>query len=708
MVSLDARSCGLELERTTRALRVLSSCGRAVIQAENEAMLFAETCRIIVEVGGYALAWIGIAEDADGKPVRTVASSGRGGTHYLDALGITWSDEPRGRGPTGTCIRTGSVAVCRDSGSDPSFELWRKKAARYGYNSLLALPIRTEGRVFGALTIYSSEPDAFDSEETKLLEELAANLSFGVDARRRQAERDRAEAALRESEAQFRTVFENVNDGIIIIDLSGAILEANEVLCRRLGYTRDELVRMNVEQIDNAETRARLPERVAASLRTGGDLFEGAHVRKDGSEVPVEVNSRSFEYGGRPAILGVTRDITERKRAEAEAKQRAAELERAKSEAEAANRAKSEFLARMSHEMRTPMNGITGMATLLLDTPLVGEQREFAEIVRRSAQGLLAVINDILDLSKIEAGRMEIDSAPFDIVDCVREAGALMAPQARAKNLIFHFDSAVAHRRVKGDAGRVRQIVLNLVGNAIKFTDAGSVELSVSSSEPVDARAIFHISVRDTGMGIATENLPLLFANFTQLDASAIRKHEGTGLGLAISRRLAELMGGTLTVSSELGCGSEFVLTLRLACVESAPETSPDTDIAPRKKLSLRSRRILLAEDNPVNRRLAVALLEKFGCQVDLASNGKDAVEMACRGPYEAIFMDCRMPELDGYAATREIRSRQPTVRVPIIAMTAHAIVGAREECLECGMDDYISKPIQPADLESALVKWCA
>lgn len=707
--------CEPELKRISRALRVLSSCSRAVIQAEDEARLFSDTCEIITDAGGYVMAWIGIKEQDEQKSVRTRAARGRGAEVYLESHGITWCDEPNGRGPTGTCIREERTAACRQSGTDPAFEPWRQRAAQNGYHSNLSLPIRSEGQVIGALSIYASEPDAFDAEETRLLEELAANLSFGVQARRRQAERDRAEAALRDSETLFRTLFEKVNDSILILDLDGGILEANVIASRRLGYTHEELLRMNVRQLDPTVPEAQQKERLATAIEAGAHMFEGLHQRKDGSEIPVEISSQMFDYHGKHAILGVARDITERKRAQQEAAERSAELERAKTAAEAANRAKSEFLTRMSHEMRTPMNGIMGMTSLLLDSPLAAEQREFAETVRRSAQGLLAVINDVLDLSTIEAGRIEIERAAFDIVDCVREAGELMAPNLRAKGLVFRYHSCVAARRVLGDFGRVRQIVLNLLDNAIKFTESGSVELRIGSSGLVEDRAVFYISVEDTGIGIAAEHPPLIFSDFGQIDSSVTRKHGGTGLGLAISRRLAELMGGTLTVSSKPGCGSEFLLSLPLPCFEEGCPGNESDSCCPlsSKILARRPRRVLLAEDNPVNRKVAVRILEKLGCLVDVAVNGRQAVEMAACFSYETIFMDCGMPEMDGYTATREIRLRQslaalaPPFRVPIVATTAHAIAGAREECLEAGMDDYIAKPIQSADLERALAKWC-
>jgi PAS domain S-box-containing protein len=513
------------------------------------------------------------------------------------------------------------------------------------------------------------------------------------------------------SEMEFRTVFENSNDGIIILSATGQILEANGVTCRRLGYSHEELLRMNVAEVNAPELMTVVRERFANIVKRGEGMFETVHVRKDGAQVAVEVSARVFDYRGTAAILGTSRDIGDRKRAEAESAERSAELQRAKAQAEAANRAKSEFLAQMSHEVRTPMNGIIGMTELLLDTTLTGEQRDFAESVRKSAESLLTVINDVLDLSKIEAGRMEIRTTAFDLVDCVKEVCELMEPQAKAKGLGYAFHEDTASRRVMGDAGRVRQIALNLLGNAIKFTDLGRVDVQVSSRAAAGGHAVFRIAVKDTGIGIAPDKLPLLFSKFMQVDSSSSRRHQGTGLGLVISRQLAELMGGALTVTSFEGCGSEFVLELPLACATASAPKAADSQASPKDALgaaSHRPRRILLAEDNAINQKLGVRLLEKLGCLVDLAANGREALAMAQGGGYEAIFMDCGMPVMDGYAAAREIRARHSGgPRIPIIALTAHAVGGAREDCLRAGMDDYLAKPVRPGDFERALLRWC-
>ena len=295
---------------------------------------------------------------------------------------------------------------------------------------------------------------------------------------------------------------------------------------------------------------------------------------------------------------------------------------------------------------------------------------------------------------------MELEESAFDLVECLHEIGDLMAPQASAKGLAYRFVSPVARHEVFGDAGRLRQIVLNLLGNAIKFTERGSVELALTVGE------VAEIAVRDTGIGIPPEQLPLLFKRFAQGDSSMVRKYEGTGLGLALSREMAQLMGGEIGVTSEHGKGSEFVLKVPLKPYggEGVARKRIHAVHVPGVQRT-KPRRVLLAEDNAVNQKLAVRLLERLGCRVDVAGNGREAVDMTERFPYDLIFMDCRMPEMDGYEASRRIRARHGA-HTPIVALTAHAVEGAREECIGAGMDDYLTKPVRPPDLERMLVRW--
>ncbi|CAH2031451.1 PAS domain S-box protein [Trichlorobacter ammonificans] len=526
-------------------------------------------------------------------------------------------------------------------------------------------------------------------------------------------ERCRAE---RERE-QFHAFFTTAADLMCIADPHGAFRQVNPACCEVLGYSEEELLSRPFLDFIHPDDKQRTVEEMARQLQSGYSLnFENRYIRKDGSVC--WLSWRAIYNSDDRTTYATARDISELKRAEAE-------LRQAKEAAEAASVAKSSFLATMSHEIRTPMNGVIGMTDLLLDTSLDPTQREYAELVKYSGRSLLRLINDILDLSKIEAHKIELESEPFNLRTAITGTVELLSLKAREKGLTIDWTVADdVPLLLKGDEGRLRQILTNLLGNAVKFTAQGRVSLAVTRQALAEHRTTLHFEVRDSGIGIAPDKQRVIFEPFSQADASTTRQYGGTGLGLAISKQLVELMGGSIQVESTEGVGSTFRFTAvfetqpvaeqppPLSVERSRPTAPPDARHIPPQPAGAEpppAPRLLLAEDDPTNQIVIKAILGRNGYRVDIAPNGVQAIRMLEQQAYDLVLMDCMMPEMDGFEATAIIRDRSSAVRnhdLPVIALTANAMKEDRERCLQAGMDDYLAKPVEVADLLLLLDRW--
>lgn len=548
-----------------------------------------------------------------------------------------------------------------------------------------------------------------------------ANLEISVDERTKELQREVAERKQAQHELAERTDFlnsliQNSPLAIIVTDPEHKLQMCNPAFESLFGWRQADILGKKIEKIVGSPTEE--SEQIADKMVHGDQVhFATQRKRSDGSTIDVELYAVPLRGKGKIGrVLAMYHDITERVRAE-EA------LVRAKDAAEAASRAKSEFLANMSHEIRTPMNGVIGMSDLALDTELTPEQREYLSMVKSSAHSLLGVLNDILDFSKIEAGKLDLESAGFRLRHSLDETLKALQFHAHQKGLrlTWHVMEDVPDN-LEGDVGRLRQVLINLVGNALKFTEAGQVTVEVEQKESSPAGTMLHFRVRDTGIGIPGEKRALIFDPFTQADSSTTRRYGGTGLGLSICGRLVKMMGGEIWVDSKVGHGSTFHFTVRVGVadakrVASQPDPWEQTEgpgpdgsgIADAVEMQEKSLTLLLAEDNPVNRLVAKKLLEKQGHTVLVAENGIEAISSfeREREHIDAILMDIQMPEMDGLTAIRTIRAREKAAggRVPVIALTAHAMKGDREKCMEAGADDYITKPLHTPDLLAALAR---
>ena len=578
----------------------------------------------------------------------------------------------------------------------PGFEALVFKASR-GIEDIYELTyIRKDGTRFSAVVNVTALRDA---QET-----IIGYLLIGTDNTERklvEEEQKASDQRLRDQQFYTRSLIESNIDALMTIDPAGIITDVNKQTEALTGCTRDELIGAPFKDCftDPARAEAGIKRVLAEKSVTDYELTARA---RDGKQTLVSYNATTFYDRGRTlkGVFAAARDVTERRRFEVE-------LQQAKAAAESASRTKSDFLASMSHEIRTPMNAIMGIADLLAKTALTPEQDKFVQIFRRSGDNLLNLINDILDLSKVEASQLDLERTGFSLNDHLEKVMEMVAPRAQEKGLTLVCD--IAHgvaNDLMGDPTRLRQVLLNLLGNAVKFTASGTVSLRVEPDGDLAVPTALRFTVTDTGIGIAGNKLDSVFERFTQADSSTTRRFGGSGLGLTISRRLVELMGGRIWVKSRIDEGSTFAFAVpfEVSAVMHRAITAP---VGAGRQAPLRPLRILMAEDSPDNSTIALAYLDDTPYVVDVAENGVLACEMFKAGRYDLVLMDRQMPAMDGLAATRTIRAweklhdRLPT---PIIALTASALKGDRESCLAAGCTAYLTKPIKQDVLLQAIL----
>jgi len=503
----------------------------------------------------------------------------------------------------------------------------------------------------------------------------------------------------------LETILERAPGMVMHIDAGERYTYVNAEFLRVFRLTPRQVIGRTVRQVLGEERYAVVSPHLARAYAGDAGYYEMTDTDRDGNRTHrivryFPVLDSAGRIGG---VAGLAVDATDFARREES-------LLKALSRAEAASRAKSLILANMSHEIRTPMNGVLGMTELLLETALDPQQRRFAEAAHRSAESLLRVVEDVLDFAKLESGNLRLASEPFRVRDIVDQVGAVFAIQAREKGLALEFEvGPELAAPLLGDGGRLRQVLLNLVSNAVKFTERGSVALR-ATGRPAGSRLQVAFCVADTGIGMSAEDQARLFTPFMQADTSSSRRHGGTGLGLAISQQLVGMMGGVIRVKNAAGIGSEFSFALDFDLVPEGMPGGPEAagGVASAASRRLPAARVLLAEDNEINRRIVLDMLGPLRMKVDTAANGAEALSMLAQADYDLVLMDLQMPVMDGYAALREIRAgrRAGGTPVPVIAVTASAVAGERERCLALGFDDFLAKPFNRARLEGLLARW--
>ena len=803
----EQKKAETELHRLNRALKATNSCNLALIHATDEIELLQKICSIIVDIGGYRMAWVGYVEHDEAKSIRQMAHAGfeQG---YTNTARITWADTELGHGPIGIAIRTGHPASRRDIINNPLAGQWQQEAISRGFTSIQCFPLKKDNEVFGVITIYSELQNTFNPEEINLLAALADNLAYGITMLRTREAKQRSDDKLKLSEERFRKMFEEHTAIKLVIDPdTGTIIDANNAAADYYGWSVEKLCTMHIQDINTTS-----PEEYIGNLEQvrseGRKQFSFRHRRADGSLRDVEVFTNVITIGGKDLIYSIIHDVTERKLAEAKVleiqerflatidaaeigtwewniqtgqatvndrwfemigytpqdfpqvtlqiwnnithpddfakamvvaeKHFKGELEHYECEcrmkhkngqwvwvldrgklmtrtpdgkplrmlgthiditerklaAEESDRLKTAFIANISHEIRTPMNGILGFTELLKDPHLADEeQTEYIDLIHQSGQRMLNLVNDLMDISKIDAKEVKLDITETPVNQALRELKDFFTLEANKKGLRLTCTVGLSDQKsiILTDSVKLNQIVTNLVQNSLKFTTSGGIDFGYSKKD--DMLEFYCI---DSGIGIPTCKREKIFERFHQVDNSLTRNHEGAGLGLSITKAFVDMMGGTLMVESSEGAGSKFSFTLPYT---PAPPTVQHEVTTGRLTVDKHSELcMLIAEDDDVSALLLKKNLKNDNVTIISAQNGWEAVNLVQHHPeINIVLMDIKMPVMNGFEATRLIKERRPDL--PVIAQSAFTSQEDREKAKQAGCDRFITKPIKRSDL---------
>ena len=736
-----------QIKKLNRVYTVLSNINQSIICVRNKQTLNDEVCRIAVEDGKFRMTWIGMIVPQT-NTVNPVASAGFT-DDYLKNIKIDLGDKERSQGPTGRAIKSGIYCLANDIANDPKMIPWREHALRHRYKSSAAFPLKVFGKTIGAITLYSDEQFFFDKSEVKLLDEMAMNISFAIEFNENEIKQKLAEEEIKKlNETLEHKVIERTSqliaannelkaftysvklasqyslslieaslDPLVTISPEGKITDMNEAFANITGITRKKLTGSDFFDYFTEQHKAgEVYQEVFAKGSIANSPLTLRH--KNGKLTDVLFNGSVYkdDRGNIQGVVIVARDVTVQKRIENElieakvfAEIASLIAEKAKSKAESATRiaenavkAKQQFLSNMSHEIRTPMNAIIGFTKVVLKTDMSAKQKEYLTAIKMSGDTLIVIINDILDLAKVDAGKMTFEKIPFKMALSISAMLHLFETNILEKNLelVKEYDNKIPEVLV-GDPMRLHQIILNLVSNAVKFTSKGKITVSVRLINEDEEKVTIEFAVTDTGIGIPENKIGKIFDNFQQATSATSRLFGGTGLGLAIVKQLVEPQGGSISVKSKLDEGSTF--SFILSFIKTNTEAILETKIE-ELNTEIKNIKVLVAEDIPLNQLLMKILLEEFGFEHDIADNGKIAIEKLQNNPYDIILMDLQMPKMNGFEATEYIRNTMNS-KIPIIALTADVTTVDLSKCKAVGMNDYISKPVDERLLYSKIIE---